>query len=127
MVTEITSAEQLQFLDIEKGKDGFFYVALSIQEGKMIERETREKIKDAAEKYLRPLSERFNYEGSGAWTVGIRSFGKGSDLDPREYVWNLLEFWETIKDYGKFEDYSNNFATLPKKFFSWEKPIRIPD
>ena len=127
MVIEITSVEQLDFLNIEKGKDGFFYVSFDIKEGKIIEKETREKIKGAAEKYIKPLSERYNYEGSSAWNVGIRSFGKGLDLDPREYVWNLLEFWETIKDYGKFENFSSNYATFPENFFSWEKPIRIPD
>ncbi len=127
MVTEITSVEQLDFLKIEKGEDGFFYVSFDIKEGKIIEKETREKIKGFADKYVNPLSERFNYEGSSAWNIGIKSFGKGLDLNPREYTVGLLNFWESIKDLGQYEKYSSNYATFPETFFSWEKPIRIPD
>lgn len=126
MVTEITSAEQLDFLEVKKGRSAFYSVFFQIKDGKIIEKEIREKVKGFAEKYIRPLSERFNYQGSGAWNINITSYGEGH-VDPREYTVALLEFWENVKDLGDYERYSSNHAVFPTDFFSWEKPIRIPD
>ena len=127
MVTNITSVEQLDFLDVHKNDGDIYSVFFQIKEGKVIEPETREKVKSFAEKYIKPLSTHFNYEGSGAWNINVNSGGKVENLDPREYVIGLLEFWENIKDLGKYEEYSHNYGNFPEKFFSWEKPIRIPD
>ena len=44
MVTNITSVEQLDFLDVHKNDGDIYSVFFQIKEGKVIEPETREKV-----------------------------------------------------------------------------------